>query len=136
MVDLSFGEAGAGVPRHALPAVPSSVPTIRRELDRLLDTLEITAARAADIRLALTEACTNAVQHAYPSPHSHGTMLVTFEASPEALIVSVLDNGGGLDGSTRNPGLGLGLSVIEAVADAVAIEGRQPGTTVRMTFDR
>ena len=110
--------------------------SVRHALDRVLDSLQITPPRATDIRLALTEACTNAVQHAYPDASGPGQMVITFDVSSEALIVSVLDAGGGIDGQSGQPGLGVGLPVIETVADAVTVENLRPGTRVRMTFHR
>lgn len=107
---------------------------IRHELDRVLDSLGIALEQAADIRLALTEACTNAVQHAYPD--AHGEMVITFEASAQTLIVSVADAGHGIDGPAGQPGLGVGLPLIDALADVVATSNLRPGTSVRMTFRR
>ena len=136
MVDRPLVDTGSGADRHTFPAVPNSVPTIRHELDRVLDTLRITTARAADIRLALTEACTNAVQHAYPDRSPPGEIVIVFHVSPDALIVSVVDAGRGIDAPSPHPGLGAGLPVIQALADTVAIEHLRPGTRVRMTFRR
>ncbi len=136
MVDRPLAETGSNASRHTLPAIPSSVPTIRHELDRVLGSLRFTPRRAADLKLAVTEACTNAVQHAYPDGSPPAEMVISFEASAEALIVSVLDAGRGIDGPSPQSGLGLGLPIIAALADTVTIEKLRPGTEIRMTFQR
>ena len=128
MADRPSGDTDSSPIRHTLPATPDSIPTIRHQLDRVLGSLDVTPARGADIRPALTEASTNAVQHAY--------MVIAFQVSPEALTVTVMDSGGGIDGPTPNPGLGVGLRVIKALADTLTIEHRQPGTSIRMTLHR
>jgi anti-sigma regulatory factor (Ser/Thr protein kinase) len=129
------GRLERGGSRHQAAAVPASVPAMRRALDRVLAAEPITERRAADIRLALTEACTNVVQHAYPDD-APGDVVVIFQSGHDALTVSVLDSGRGLAATPEHPGLGLGLTVIEALADSVAIADLQPGTGVRMTFER
>jgi serine/threonine-protein kinase RsbW len=136
MADRPLGGTDSNPARHTLPATPDSIPTIRHQLDRVLDSLDIPPARGADIRLALTEACTNAVQHAYPRTSPPADMVVGFHVSPEALTVTVTDSGGGIDGPSPNPGLGVGLRLIKALADALTIEHLHPGTSVRMTFQR
>ncbi len=134
MVDRPLGETDPSVSEHTLPAIPGSVPIIRHELERILEPLGITPEQGADMRLALTEACTNAVQHAYADGAPPGEMVVTFEASAEALIISVVDAGHGIHGPSPQPGLGVGLRLMQALADAVAIGDVRPGTGVRMTF--
>jgi serine/threonine-protein kinase RsbW len=136
MVNRPLGETDPSVTRHTLPAIPTTVPMIRHELDRVLESLGIASERAADIRLALTEACTNVVKHAYPDGSQPGEMVITFEASAQALIVSVADTGRGIDGPSRQPGLGVGLPLIEVLADVVTTAHLRPGTSVRMTFRR
>jgi anti-sigma regulatory factor (Ser/Thr protein kinase) len=108
---------------------------MREALDHVLESLHTSDQQATDIRLALTEACTNAVQHAYPDD-APGDMVITFQRSPSALTVTVLDHGRGIDAPPRHAGLGLGLPVIDAAADSLAITNLQPGTSVRMTFSR
>jgi anti-sigma regulatory factor (Ser/Thr protein kinase) len=136
MGNRPLDHAGSIASRRALPAVPSSIPAIRHELDRVLDSLQFPHERAADTRLALTEACTNAVQHAYADGAPAGEMIVTFRESSAALILSVADAGRGTAEPSPQPGLGVGLRVIHSLADTVTIENLRPGTEIRMTFQR
>jgi serine/threonine-protein kinase RsbW len=89
------------------------------------------------VRLALTEACANVVRHAYPD--DPGMLDVGVCVDPETVIVEVRDCGVGVIGEPEPPGEtggGLGLPLIDMLADRVEITPRLPGTSVRMTFDR
>jgi anti-sigma regulatory factor (Ser/Thr protein kinase) len=87
----------------------------------------------ADIALAVTEACTNAVVHAYP--HGGGTINVTACHSDAGLTVTVRDHGSGMSARVDTPGLGVGLPVIAALAQSVEIgTPKGGGTEVRMRF--
>jgi serine/threonine-protein kinase RsbW len=99
----------------------------------------------ADLRLAVTEACGNAVRHAYDD--GHGSVRVEIEFDARTVRVSVEDDGGGLDVKNALPGRyddlvanadegGMGLSIIRAIADEVEIgtaTGADRGTRVVFT---
>jgi serine/threonine-protein kinase RsbW len=88
------------------------------------------------IRLALTEACTNVVRHAYAG--DAGMLDVGVCLGRSTVVVVVRDCGVGLtdEGTPRGEsGGGLGLPLIDMLADRVEIAPRLPGTSVRMTFD-
>jgi serine/threonine-protein kinase RsbW len=115
-------------------AMAESVPLVRHALRGLLGTLEVGEARSADIALAVTEACTNAVLHAYPT--TPGSIEVSARELDNRLDVWVRDHGAGMAPRVDSPGLGVGLPVIAAIADSVEF-GTPPdgGTEVRMRFD-
>ena len=116
-----------------LPAVPASVPAVRKMLGDLLDRLDIPKERANEIVLAVNEACANAVVHAYPQTAGHVDVIA--EDMDEALIVVVRDAGVGMGPRADSPGLGLGLPMIAKVADSVQIDRPATGGThVRMRF--
>jgi anti-sigma regulatory factor (Ser/Thr protein kinase) len=112
-------------------AVPASLPTIRLELDRLLAGQLVSPRLSGDIRLAVTEACANAVIHAY-SDGEVGTVLVTASVSADALIVTIRDYGRGIP--TPSSAAGSGMALMRALADTVSIGDADPGAAVRMTF--
>jgi serine/threonine-protein kinase RsbW len=114
-----------------VPAEPLSLVVIRRELDGLLREQPFPSDRMADVRLAVSEACANAVMHAYPDDEP-GEILITADICSDALIVTVRDYGCGLP--ARRPPTGLGVTLIHALADAVDAVDADPGVVVRMEF--
>ena len=65
------------------------------------------------MRLAVTEACTNVVRHAYADRRGRSTSVV--RPRGELLEVVVTDEGRGLGPSPDTAGPGLGLPLIEAL---------------------
>ena len=114
-------------------AVPASVPIVRHRLDALLASHELPTDRAGDIRLAVTEASTNAILHAYPTP-KHGDVLVTARISRDDLTLTIRDSGVGIQPDQPSNGLGVGLRLIHHLADTVDITDADPGLALRMTF--
>ena len=96
----------------------------------------------ADLRLAVTEAAGNAVRHAYDG--GAGDVTVTFTLTDAGRIeVVVEDDGPGFDHSTVASWTphslgeeGMGLAIIQAVADEVEIGSRPGGTGTRLRFSR
>jgi len=96
----------------------------------------------ADLKLAVTEACGNAVRHAYTGVE--GDVSVVFTIEDSRLLVTVEDHGDGIrapdapedEANELSEPLesGMGMPIIRAIVDEVAVEqgsdGR--GTVVRM----
>jgi anti-sigma regulatory factor (Ser/Thr protein kinase) len=114
-----------------LAAVPSSLALVRHELDRLLVTQRVSPRRVADVRLAVTEACANAVMHAY-GDGENGRVRVTAAIEQETLVVTVRDYGGSI--AARRPPPALGMEVMQALADSVSIAAADPGMVARLVF--
>jgi serine/threonine-protein kinase RsbW len=88
------------------------------------------------IALAVSEACSNVVLHAYRDRARAGRMSVGLELESRSLRVHVRDEGVGLGPRSDSPGLGLGLPIIAKLADGVAVEpGPDGGTDLCMRFD-
>ena len=116
-----------------LPATAESVAVARQLVAGICDALDAPERLAGDVKLATTEACTNAVVHAYPDGPL--TMEVDVRVRHEELIVAVRDRGVGIAPRTGPRGLGLGLPLIAALCSRVAIQETQGGgTEVVMTF--
>ena len=54
-----------------------------------------------DLKLAVTEACTNSVRHGYDN--GEGTVEVVYELQPDRLVVEVADDGPGFDAAGDRP---------------------------------
>ena len=90
----------------------------------------------ADIALAVSEALTNAVLHAFVRQPA-GTMTLLAEAAFDALLVRITDDGSGMRSRVDSPGMGLGLNLIgQLTSSAELLPGpRGTGTEVRLRFD-
>jgi anti-sigma regulatory factor (Ser/Thr protein kinase) len=123
---------GEGI-AESYPAVPDSVPRARQAVVELA-----TEAGASDdeldaIRLATSEALTNAVVHAYDGPP--GQIHVHAALTAGQLSVTVADDGRGLAPRLDRRGMGLGLALIAEAAEELAIVKRPTGgTAVQMRF--
>jgi serine/threonine-protein kinase RsbW len=94
----------------------------------------------ADLKLAVTEACGNAVRHAYGD--GIGPVTVAFSVTDATLEISVADRGSGLeppaDGEwsmPEHPESGMGMAIIRAIVDELEVDTGEggSGTVVRMT---
>ena len=90
------------------------------------------AAGVADVSLAVTEAATNAVMHAYAD--TGGDLQVTAAVGDGELAIVVADAGPGLVERDDSPGLGVGLAVIARVSERLRIVSHSGGTEVHMAF--
>jgi len=119
-----------------LPARPENVSVIRHVLGAFAEALRLPDDLVEDLRLAVTEACTNVVRHAYPQEVA-GPVEITIRPTEDAVSVVVADHGRGIGSSSDTNGPGLGLPLIAAIADEVEL---QPvpggGSRVAMTFAR
>ena len=79
----------------------------------------------SDIALAITEATTNVVLHAYRDREVPGTVTIEAEHYDDHVCLYVRDEGTGLAPRVDSPGLGLGLGLIAQVADSADV--RAPG---------
>jgi anti-sigma regulatory factor (Ser/Thr protein kinase) len=115
-------------------ADPESVGRARADLARFATGAGATSMQVDDVRLAVSEAVTNAVQHGYRG--SPGRVQIAAGATDRELWIIVCDSGSGMQLSTDRPGLGLGLGLIAQVTDHMTIVPRRAGgTELRMRFD-
>jgi serine/threonine-protein kinase RsbW len=119
----------------ALAARAENIAIVRHVLGGLGEAYEMPEEKLSDIRLAVTEACANVVVHAYPEGQE-GQMAVVATMEEETLTVLVRDWGRGIGPRPDSPGLGLGLSLIAALAESVQLGhgDQEEHTEVQMTF--
>lgn len=117
----------------SLPAEPGSVGIVRHVLGGLAEAAGLDPEGLADVRLAVSEACTNVVVHAY-ADGTAGRLDVEARVERPLLHVVVRDQGRGLGPRLDSPGLGIGLPILAAVTERVEFSGSPQGTEVRMAF--
>lgn len=129
-----MSEEGRSV-RLTIPAKPEYITLGRLTLTALAGVRPVSDETLHDLKLALTEACTNSVQHAYQDGRV-GTVEILYELEPDRLAVEVADQGPGFelaedgdggDGDAELSESGLGIAIIRALADEVEIGRRDDG---------
>ena len=121
------------------PALPACIGPLRRRLATFAEGHTDSATLVGDIRLAVSEAITNVVIHAYRDRDVPGTVTAAIAATTGGQVeVVVTDVGMGMSPRSDSPGAGLGLTVMAAACDRVTIcaGATGKGTEVRMTFAR
>jgi serine/threonine-protein kinase RsbW len=120
------------------PAEPGQVAGLRRHAVAFAGEQHVPDPPIADLRLAVSEAVTNVVLHAYRDDDRPGTVTVTVDVHPgeRKVTVRVRDEGSGVHPRSDSPGMGLGLPLIAQVADELEIgpASEGAGTELCMTF--
>ena len=117
------------------PAQPTQIPAIRRAVSEVARRCGAPDSTLTRIELAVTEAATNVVLHAYRTARDDGLIHYSARLDDDCLDVSVRDDGVGMSPNPGSPGLGLGLSLMAHEADSCEIRGTAGGgTEVLMHF--
>ena len=129
-----------------IPAKPEFVGVIRLTLSGIASRMGFSYDEIEDLKIATSEACTNAVQHAYKTSEQ-GEVVIGFGLYNDRLEVMVADSGKSFDFQSAREGIGpydqtdsveflreggLGLYLIETLMDEVRIHHKE-GVTVFMT---
>jgi serine/threonine-protein kinase RsbW len=123
--------------RLTLPARPQNVAVVRHVLGAFAEALALPEPIVDDMRLAVTEACTNVVRHAYDVGANPGLLEIVIRPADDGLDVIVTDHGRGIGPSPDTIGPGLGLPLIATIADALEIEhAPSAGSRLAMSFHR
>jgi len=136
MTEIGSEARMEGTPiRLEMPARPDNLSVIRQALHGVAETAGIEQQLLGDIQMAVTEACTNVILHAY---EDGGPLEVEIDLDPEMVTVAVRDTGIGLSSVAKpdDPTRHLGLPMITALTSRLEIgvpkDGR--GTEVLMGF--
>ena len=127
MVQLT--EEGAPL-EFELPAVPESLPRVRRAMRIYAGRLGLTPDQVDSVVIAVGEATLNTVEHAYRG--SPDALVVRARPSGASLIVEVIDRGQWRSVAQR--GRGRGTRIMEGFAGTVQTRTEPAGTTVELTF--
>jgi serine/threonine-protein kinase RsbW len=117
-----------------VPARPESIGPLRRAVVRFAAGNGASVCERDDIALAVTEALGNAVLHAYVGHDHPGAVAVDAWMHERSLEVVVCDEGNGMLSRSDSPGMGIGLALIDRIAEELRFEEMRPGVRVRMTF--
>ncbi|HEY5694903.1 MAG TPA: ATP-binding protein [Gaiellaceae bacterium] len=125
--------------RLRVPARAEYIALARLALSGLADIVALPEELLADLKLALTEAVSNSVRHAYSD--GSGFVSIAYELSGSALAVEVVDDGKGFDperpapleGEELTEG-GLGIAIIRTIADEFELHSRPGVRGSRLRF--
>ena len=133
-----LSEQDEGVVALSIPAKAEYIVLCRLALTGLARSRALDPEVLADLKLALTEACSNSVRHAYEAGRE-GTVEVRYSLARDSLSVEVLDEGTGFDpdAAEKDDGEldegGLGIAIIRALVDELDIQSTGSGSTLRFT---
>jgi serine/threonine-protein kinase RsbW len=92
----------------------------------------------ADLKLALTEACSNSIRHAYQNTDGQPVVDIRYELHPDRLVIEVADEGSGF-APPKHPAVsgelsesGLGIAIIRALSDEFELGERADGRGARL----
>jgi len=133
-------DSGARTIQLTFPAKPEYITLGRLALTGLARLRPVSAETLGDLKLALTEACSNSVRHAYRDGRD-GLVEVRYELHADRLVVEVADDGEGFDpaeldgdGHDDLSEGGLGIAIIRALADELELGDRDSGRGSRLRF--
>ena len=119
-----------------LPAESESVPRLRRKAETHCQEMQVDSGTIEAMKVAVSEAVTNAVLHAYIGI-DRGTVTLSTEVTDQEVLVSVSDAGTGMAPRADSPGLGMGIAVIGHFTKKLDIYPADGGgTVVQMRFAR
>jgi anti-sigma regulatory factor (Ser/Thr protein kinase) len=119
---------------RSMIAVPASVPALRSDVAAFARAVGVHEPLLSSVKLAVSEAVTNAVLHAYVG-RLPGAVRVAAWIDDGSLLVEVADDGDGMMPRLDSPGLGVGLPFIADTADSLDISSSPDGgAQLRMSF--
>ena len=136
----SGANGGAPTVRLTIPAKAEYITLVRLALSGISQSRELSDEALGDLKLAVTEACSNSIRHAYTDGRE-GSVEVVYELHPDRLVVEVCDDGPGF--SVPEPAVigedglnegGLGIAIIRELADELELGSGDGGQGSRLRF--
>lgn len=116
-------------------AVPATVTAARHAASAFVQQAGAGPSVCENVALAVSEAVTNVVLHAYPDAAGPGDVQIRASVTDDTLHVAIADDGRGMQGRPDSPGLGLGIGLMQKVSQGFDIcERESGGVELRMTF--
>jgi serine/threonine-protein kinase RsbW len=128
--------------RLTIPARAEYITLCRLALTGIARVRDLSDEVLADLKLALTEATSNSVRHAYSGDDATGVVEISYELLPDRLVIEVTDEGEGFDPAEAEGAPeelsegGLGIAIIRAIADEVEIGTQPGGKGSRLRFEK
>ena len=127
----------------SIPPKPEYVAVARLAVSGIVSRMGFTAEEVEDIKVALSEACTNAVQYAYTKKKTNALVQISIIPKKTAVTIIVADTGAGFDAAhpPRRPikdndiHMGLGLVFIKNLMDVVSIVSAK-GKVTKITMTK
>jgi serine/threonine-protein kinase RsbW len=142
MAGTSTSNGNGATVRLTIPARAEYITLCRLALTGIARVRDLPDEILADLKLALTEAASNSVRHAYAGADDAGVVQISYELRPDRLVIEVTDEGEGFDPEEAegppeelSEG-GLGIAIIRAIADEVEIGTQPGGKGSRLRFEK
>lgn len=119
-----------------ITANPEYVSVVRLTTSGIANKMGFCIDDIEDLKVAISEACTNAIKHS-----TENKFTIIYTVLEKELSIQIIDNGKGYDtNSISQPSIenlkesGMGLFIIESLMDEVSIESQEgKGTSIKMT---
>jgi serine/threonine-protein kinase RsbW len=127
--------------RLTIPARAEYITLCRLALTGIARLRELSDELLADLKLALTEAASNSVRHAY-GDRDAGVVDISYQLFSDRLVIEVRDEGEGFDPAEAEGNAaelsegGLGIAIIRAIADEVEFGAQPGGKGSRLRFEK
>jgi serine/threonine-protein kinase RsbW len=119
--------------REQLTACPQSIGPLRSAVVQFASDCGASQRQCEDIAVAVSEALSNVVKHAYVGHDAPGIVAIEASARGPALVVVVSDEGIGIR-ARESRGVGMGLRLIFRLTERLEFVDTMPGARVSMTF--
>jgi anti-sigma regulatory factor (Ser/Thr protein kinase) len=124
----------------SLPADERLLRATRRAVAAYLEEFVASADIIDDVVLALNEACTNVLQHAFSKVGS-GTLCLRADLTTDEVVVEVVDDGIGFDVMRYQAGdllavFGRGLEMVRRLMTTVEVESPRPDGGTRLLMKK
>ena len=127
------------VVRLTIPAKAEYITLCRLALTGLARVRPIAEEQLADLKLALTEAASNSIRHAYAEAEG-GHVQISYALGPDRIGIEVVDDGEGFDPALEGDGGrelsegGLGIAIIRTIADEFEVQSKAGERGSRLRF--